>query len=160
MCLKCAMHWAFVPLEGITKEESTSAFFVLQSALKGGYLRGRDIFVNRFWTKEDAYDYIYRLQNMFLFGQDLDHRDKFFGLLVQNSKVIDQFGLKQEIDYIRREINWGREEFKPYEKLIWKDIPDLYSYGKKPNVTACYFVNSLWVVNKKLFLLAYADEKR
>ena len=55
------MKWAFIPLEGITLEESRSAFFVLQSPSSGTYDPKKDLFINRFWKREEAINYFNKL---------------------------------------------------------------------------------------------------
>lgn len=67
MCLKCALKWAFVPPEGLTQEECTGAYFVLQSPIMGSYNKDRDVFINRFWRKEEALQYFYKMQYFIIY---------------------------------------------------------------------------------------------
>ena len=142
MCLKCALQWAFVPFEGITLEESRTAFFVLQAPISGAYNRDRDIFINRFWRREDAFDYMHRLQRVLIYpdysrsGQMNEHARHAFGLVVQNSKILAHFGfnhnIKEALERIRDD-----DFMQRYQRLVWNQFGEVEVHRTDVYQTFC-----------------------
>lgn len=57
----------------------------------GSYNKDRDVFINRFWRKEDAMEYFHKMQQYIIYksqtqrNQVNEHAGSAFGLLVHNS---------------------------------------------------------------------------